>query len=84
MAYRPTGTHEEQQLLAKTAQLIKVVDQLLVRLEKVENCMSALEETLADGKESSAKKFRGGLKVRSNSHLLLKVSWCWRLHTSVI
>ena len=82
MAYRPTGTHEEQQLLAKTAQLTQVVDQLLACLEKVENRMSALEETLADGKASSAKKSGGGLKVGSNSHLLLKVSQHWRSRTS--
>jgi hypothetical protein len=46
--------------------------------------MSALEETLADGKASSIKKSGGGLKVGSNSHLLLKVSLCWRLDTFVI
>jgi hypothetical protein len=84
LAYGPTGTHEEQRLLEKTAQLTQVIDQLLVRLEKVENRMSALEETLADGKASSTKKSGGGSKVGSNSHPLLKVSQHWRSCTSVI
>jgi len=76
--------HKEQRLLEKNAQLTWVIDQLLICLKKVENCMSALEETLADGKASSAKKSRGGSKVGSNSHPLLKVSLRWRSHTSVI
>jgi len=86
LAYGSTApvTHEEQRLLEKNAQLTRVIDQLLIRLEKVENRTSALEETLAEGKASSAKKSGGGLKVGSNSHLLLKVSPRWRSRTTVI
>jgi hypothetical protein len=86
LAYGSTAhvTHEEQRLAAKNAQLTHIIDQLLVRLEKVENRTSALEETLADGKANSMKKSGGGSKAGSNSHPRLKVSQCWRSRTFVI
>ncbi|SRR6266851_4518514 len=76
-------THEVQCLSTKTTQLTQLINQLLDCLEKVENRMSALEEALAEGNPNSVKKCGGGSKARSNSHPLLKVSWCWRSRTSL-